>query len=51
MIIRTLITNVLTAIVLSGCNQSEQQNSDKDAADAIYFGCDIIAISVEVVEG
>ena len=35
---------VLSVLILSGCNQSSQKTSSNDAADAIYFGGDIITM-------
>jgi uncharacterized protein YceK len=35
---------ILIVTIISGCNQSSQKTSSKDAADAIYFGGDIITM-------
>jgi predicted amidohydrolase YtcJ len=41
---RNLLFVLIPAIVFAGCNQSTQKTSSKDAADAIYFGGDIITM-------
>jgi len=47
-IIKTISKNfvflLLLAIIFAGCNQSTRKTSGKDAADAIYFGGDIITM-------
>jgi len=42
--IRNLLFVLIPAIVFSCCNQSPQKTSSKDAADAIFFGGDIITM-------
>ncbi|MBK6507214.1 MAG: amidohydrolase [Ignavibacteria bacterium] len=41
---RYLLLLSFLIVAFAGCNQSTQKNSSKDAADAIYFGGDIITM-------
>lgn len=41
---RNLILTLTIAAVFAGCNQSSQKTENKDAADAIYFGGDIVTM-------
>lgn len=43
-IIAFISLQILIVTIISGCNQSTQKSSSKDAADAIYFGGDIITM-------
>jgi len=42
--LRYLLFLSFLSVAFAGCNQSTQKNSSKDAADAIYYGGDIITM-------
>jgi predicted amidohydrolase YtcJ len=42
--LKNLLLTILFAFFIAGCNQSSQKTSSKDAADAIYYGGDIITM-------
>ncbi len=42
--LRNLLFVLISAFVFAGCKQLSQKSSSKDAADAIYFGGDIITM-------
>lgn len=45
--LRNLLLLSFLIVAFAGCNQSTQKTSSKDAADAIYFGGDIITMEGE----
>lgn len=42
--LRDLLLFLFIAIIIPGCNKTQVPSSNKDAADAIYFGGDIITM-------